>query len=94
MAVTHIAAPHIIINDRYLRQRCGWCGAVIIEYDLAAVAVPAGTDPTPATWSTGALVAVDGRASWAASATNRLPEDACGVNPLTMVGFGTGDSRG
>lgn len=86
MSVTHIAAPEITINDRYMRQRCGWCGEVLVEYDLARVAVPAGTDPRPATWEPGALVTVDGNASWVAEC-ERLPDDACAVHPLTLASF-------
>lgn len=86
MAVTHIAGPPITISDRYLRQRCAWCGEVLAEYDLARIAVPVGQDPTPATWSAGALVTVDGNASWATEA-ERLPDDACAVNPLTLASF-------
>ncbi|TDC81896.1 hypothetical protein E1193_13410 [Micromonospora sp. KC606] len=84
MSVTHIAAPQITISDRYMRQRCGWCGDILVEYDLARIAVPAGQDPTPATWPTGALVTVDGYASWA-SEGEQLPDDACAVNPLTLA---------
>ena len=82
MSVTHIAAPPITINDRHMRQRCGWCGDILIDYDLARVAVPVGTDPTPATWPTGALVTVDGRASWVTEA-ERLPDNACALDRCT-----------
>ena len=88
MTTTHIAAQHVTVNDRYLRQRCAWCGATLIEYDLHGVAVPEGQDPTPATWPVGALVTVDG---------DRLPDDACASNPLTLPGFtvaGSEPSRG
>lgn len=88
MAVTHIAAPHITISDRFMRQRCGWCGETLLAYDLTRVAVLAGQDPTPATWPTGALVTVDGNASWTAEA-DRLPDDACAVNPLTLASLTT-----
>lgn len=30
---THIASPVVTINDRYLRQRCGWCGVVMGNVD-------------------------------------------------------------
>lgn len=78
MAVTHIAGESITIDNRYLRQRCGWCGETLIEHDLSMVAVPVGTDPTPATWPAGALVTVDGHASWTTE-VDRLPDDACAV---------------
>ncbi len=84
MSVTHIAAPQITISDRYLRQRCGWCGEILAEYDLTRIAVPVGQDPTPASWPVGALVTVDGGASWTVEG-ERLPNDACAVNPLTLA---------
>jgi len=88
VTVTHIASHAITISDRYMRQRCGWCGETLVEYDLARVAVPEGTDPTPATWPGGALVTVDGPASWTTEA-ERLPDDACAVNPLTLASLTT-----
>ncbi len=90
MSVTHIAGERITIGDRYMRQRCGWCGQILVEHDLTAVAVPEGTDPTPAAWPAGALVTVNGHASWTVDGHD-LPEDACAVNPLTLLSL-TGGS--
>jgi hypothetical protein len=78
-AVIHVAGVHIQIG-KYLRQRCGWCGAVLLDYDLSRIAVPVGEDPTPATWPMGSLVSVDGNLSVLVDhedGTN-LPEGACG----------------
>lgn len=77
--VTHIAGVDTHINHR-LRQRCAWCGALLIDYDLANLAVPVGQDPTPATWPVGGLVLVDGNMSTAVPHTDGgpLPMDACG----------------
>jgi hypothetical protein len=58
----HIAGPHITIGP-LLRQRCCWCGYLLIDYDLERIAVPVGQDPTPATWPHGELVEVDGNVS-------------------------------
>jgi hypothetical protein len=95
VSVTHIASENVVIGDRYLRQRCGWCGEVLLEYDLARVAVPVGGDPTPATWPHGALVRVDGNASTLVEplistpeGVPELPYDACARNPLTFASFG------
>lgn len=93
MPVTHIAGQRVIISDRYLRQRCAWCTDVLLEYDLTRIAVPevAGNetaDPTPATWPPGALVTVDGHASWTTDGA-QLPDDACALNPLTLASFTT-----
>lgn len=86
MSVTHIAAPHIVIEDRWMRQRCGWCGAVLLEHDLTRVAVPVGTDPMPATWTVGAQVRVDGPLTTCFE-DQKLAVDSCARNPLTLPGW-------
>jgi hypothetical protein len=35
---THIAGLQVKVSDRYLMQRCAWCGAVMSAYDLTRVA--------------------------------------------------------
>ncbi|WP_435109811.1 hypothetical protein [Nocardiopsis synnemataformans] len=77
-ALTHIAGLEIQVCH-YLRQRCAWCGATLIDYDLARIAVPEGQDPRPATWPAGALVAVDGSVKWVVDLPkdSPLPADAC-----------------
>lgn len=75
--ITHIAGVHVSIGER-LRQRCAWCGAVLIDYNLANIAVPIGQDPTPATWEVGALIMMDGNMSMVIEPADRLPDDACG----------------
>ncbi len=77
-AVTHIAGADITIGGRRLRQRCSWCGAVLIDYDLANVMVAGDGPATPATWPVGRLVRVDGGMSTVLEGTDELPEDACG----------------
>lgn len=79
--VTHIAGPDIVIGGRRLRQRCSWCGAVLLDYDLANVAVqvePGEEQQSPSTWPVGRLVQVDGGCSTLLDETDELPEDACG----------------
>ncbi|WP_166345038.1 hypothetical protein [Phytoactinopolyspora limicola] len=85
-AVVHIAGPETQVGPR-LRQRCAWCGALLLDYDLAHIAVPDGQDPRPSTWPVGAMVSVrdvcDGvRESWQVTADpgcGRLPDNACGA---------------
>jgi hypothetical protein len=74
----HIAGAQVQVGSR-LRQRCSWCGAMLCDYNLECVAVPAGQDPRPALWETGALVAVDGNASWVAEHQDgeEIPGSAC-----------------
>ena len=57
--VCHLAGPVLEVGSQ-LRQRCGWCGAVLIDVDLARIAVPVGQDPRPARWEVGGLVEIDG----------------------------------
>lgn len=77
--VIHIAAVHVRIGP-YVRQRCAWCGAVLLDYDLERIAVPVGQDPMPGVWLPGELVLVDGGMS--ASVEHKdgdvLPDGSCG----------------
>lgn len=85
--LVHIAAGAIEVGP-LLRQRCAWCGAVLIDYDLARIAVPVGQDPRPATWPPGELVAVDGCASWVVEHVDgdQLPAAACAqIDPEVTV---------
>lgn len=79
-AVIHIAAQANQVGSQ-LRQRCAWCGAVLIDMDLGNVMVAPGSDPTPATWEPGRLVAIDRPASYLVEHKDgdRLPEGACGL---------------
>lgn len=74
----HIAGADVQVGP-LLRQRCAWCGALLQDYDLGRVAVPAGQDPRPALWPMGVLVAVDGPASWIVEHQDgaELPPTAC-----------------
>lgn len=76
--IVHIAGVALTV-DTYQRQRCGWCGAVLHDADLANLAVPVGQDPTPATWPVGALVEVYGAFSCVVEHEDgaRLPSNAC-----------------
>jgi hypothetical protein len=44
---THIAGLQMFLFERYLLQRCGWCGAVLLAYDLERVAVANKPDGSP-----------------------------------------------
>lgn len=88
--VVHIAGGPLQVGAQ-LRQRCGWCGAVLIDSDLSRMAMPipegkteeqarADGDLRPATWEPGALVAVEGNHQYVVphEDNTRLPADACG----------------
>lgn len=61
----HLVGPDITVGT-VQRQRCVWCGAMILEYDLANVSVQLqpGDDPEnpprPAVWPSGSLVLMTG----------------------------------
>jgi hypothetical protein len=78
--LVHIAGHDVQVGS-HLRQRCAWCGAVLVDYALDRVAVPEGTDPRPATWPVGDLVAVDGPLSYVVEHEDGqpLPDNACGA---------------
>lgn len=70
-SITHLAGTAITWAGQFLRQRCEWCGAILVDYDLTLTAsiVPEGKteeqaradgDLTPATWPVGSFVRVDG----------------------------------
>lgn len=76
--VTHIAGLVLEIGV-YIRQRCAWCGAELINVDVTRVAIQTpedGSEPTIATWPVGAQIRVDGAASYVVEG-NQLPEDSC-----------------
>lgn len=77
-SITHVAGLPVNVGPQ-LRQRCAWCGAVLIDYNLEQIAVPIGQEGPPATWEVGAMVVVDGNASWVAEdqGDDKLPDDAC-----------------
>lgn len=91
--VVHIAGAQLSMFGRYLRQRCDWCGVVIIEYDLTRVQVPVGQDFAPAMWAVGSMVRVDGHMSAEVEMVEdepgiiKLPPDSCAFNPMAAVGF-------
>ena len=83
----HIAGVDITIGP-LIRQRCGWCGALLIDYDLTRIAVPAGQDPRPATWPVGDLVEVDGNLTTIVPHADgdKLPAEACArLDPAVTV---------
>lgn len=55
----HIASFPIVIGDRFQRQRCAWCGAILIDNDYSRMAVM-GEWREPPTWPVQELVLIDG----------------------------------
>lgn len=83
---THIAGLDITVEGRHLRQRCAWCGHVLIDEDLTRVMVPEGSESTLPSWPAGRLVTVDGGVSFVHEEGEKLPDDACAlVHPELTV---------
>lgn len=65
--VLHLVGPVVTVGTA-MRQRCSWCGALILDHDLAKISrmLEPGEDPDnpdpwkPATWPFGGLVAMAG----------------------------------
>lgn len=79
--VTHIAGLSLHVGC-LVRQRCGWCGAVLEDYNVHNIAFrDDDPDPRPPTWEVGSLVLVDGNltASVAHEDGADLPDNACAV---------------
>lgn len=89
--IVHIVGAPVRVGHQ-LRQRCAWCGALILDYDLTRLAVhtdelnPVGVEP--ATWPAGDLVEVNGRVSVLVPHRNGspLPAGACAsIDPAATV---------
>jgi len=77
---THIASNSIIIEGRYHRQRCVWCGALLIDDDLSMQAVPVEqSGERPPSWECGSLVRIEPgnpRVSTKVE-SETMPDDCC-----------------
>lgn len=62
-AVVHIAGACLTVFGIFMRQRCDWCGVILLEYDLRRIAVPVDQPGPPPSWIPGSLVRVDGNMS-------------------------------
>lgn len=80
--MVHIAGRAICVLDRFCRQRCAWCGEVLIDFDLQRIATIDGEGP--GSWAEGAYVRVDGGASMLVQPP--MPEDCCAVFEATRNG--------
>ena len=75
----HIAGLDVEIGP-YLRQRCAWCGTILLDYDLRRVAVQTeAEDKSVGTWPVGEVIRVDGNMSSIVEhgGGDQLPEDSC-----------------
>jgi hypothetical protein len=83
----HVAGVPQLVDGRYLRQRCSWCGCVLIDQDLTlvAVAVVEGEEPgPPATWGVDEYVVIEGPVRYVVAVDPsetgegaKIPNDCC-----------------
>lgn len=82
-SVVHVASLPVEFADdsgrTLTRQRCGWCGAMLVDADSSRRAVVSGDDGHVSTWPVGNLVSVaeNQMVSWALRDGYRLPPEAC-----------------
>lgn len=75
-----------------MRQRCSWCGALLLEYDLTGIGfeVRAGrpTPTRPAMWQPGTFMLVDGgmKAAVPPAENGKLPAGTCAALDPAVTG--------
>jgi len=78
---THIVGVEIVVQGRWLRQVCSWCGKVLTDYDLANMASSDGKSING--WQVGVLVDVSGINPVCMSVNDhedgKLPDTFCGA---------------
>lgn len=90
LGVVHIAGEGCQAGS-LVRQRCAWCGSMLLTFDLQLVEVQAGM-PGPAMWPPGALVEVhDGYAAVVAPTAfdgnaYGLPQGSCALLDPAITG--------
>lgn len=80
VSVTHIAGVDVEVQGRFLRQRCSWCGELLLDYDYANTAMP-GEWRKPEHFEIGRLVRVHAGnpRRQEALTDDDLPDDACAL---------------
>lgn len=83
--IIHIAGLDVQVGDQ-LRQRCSWCGSVILDVDTARVAfqvVEGQEGYKVSTWPVGALIGMNGAVTWVVEHEDgkQLPPNACAQVP-------------
>ena len=85
----HFAGVDVQVGP-LLRQRCSWCGELLIDYNLDRVMVPVGQKGGPSAWPISALVEVVGPMSTVVDhpADGQLPAGSCADIELAVIGRG------
>jgi hypothetical protein len=81
-AVVHIIGLDVLLDGHLLRQRCAWCGHLLVDDDQSMMMMPLNDDGSvpdpPGAWPVGALVEVFGSSTPA-------PGEALGFRGMTIV---------
>ena len=82
-AVVHITGLPLVVQGHLARQRCAWCGAVLVDEDLSCVAVADGTKYNPF-WEMDRALEIEAsddgsvvRSSIIETLDGLLPDNAC-----------------
>lgn len=79
MSESHIAGLRVEIGEQYIRQRCAWCGTLMVEHDRSRIAFQDGDSTDLPTWEIGAVIRTDGNVTSIVEHVDgeSLPDDAC-----------------
>lgn len=82
-SVTHISGLEITVEGRYMRQRCAWCGEILLDRDLQTTMVAPDEDgnvPPISSWKVDSLIRIKPGNPTISSMLDdeRLPSDFCG----------------
>jgi hypothetical protein len=80
--VIHIAGNEVLYSGKYLRQRCAWCGIVLIDVDVSQVMFVGDGDSAYPTWPIGKQVEVNGNCTSVVEGL-QLPDDSCVVMEMS-----------
>lgn len=80
--ITHVTGPSVTVNDRWLRQRCAWCGELLVSYDFELTAVTPITGERPGGFEERVFLVVDGNLKYVLDPDHLVdphgyPDDAC-----------------
>lgn len=73
----HIALDVVWVNNRWMRQRCGWCGEILLDYDMDRLMVLEGDTSPPPSWPIGSIVMVEEKTLYYVMNVPRLPNECC-----------------
>lgn len=81
-SVAHIVGLQVTVQGHLCRQRCAWCGSVLVDVDLDLIALPEGSVNYDPFWKTGEVLEIESdgfvtRSSIILTHDGVLPDNAC-----------------